>query len=197
MKSKFVLGAVALALGACSSNPHKVDTVRNEELSTSFVAEGIKVTSSGCGTLNRMIGRSCKIVRIDSTATAPTNGGTNNNRESGFIVACDKALANVSHWMGQNVDSERTTRRVGRATELSSSKESQSTVKEEDGKLNSNRENANDINTEVTTIVRVQSRRFLTGWYTSDQDVVGKQEVKCVKRWDAENTELLQTFSSR
>ena len=197
MKSKFVLGAVALALGACSSNPHKVDTVRNEELSTSFVAEGIKVTSSGCGTLNRMIGRSCKIVRIDSTATAPTNGGTNNNRESGFIVACDKALANVSHWMGQNVDSERTTRRVGRASELSSSKESQSTVKEEDGKLNSNRENANDINTEVTTIVRVQSRRFLTGWYTSDQDVVGKQEVKCVKRWDAENTELLQTFSSR
>ena len=197
MNKSLVVIAVTLALTACASNSPKVDTVREEELSTDFVAEGIKVTSSGCGSVSRMFGRTCKVVRIDSTATAPTNGGTNNNRESGMVVACDKALANVSHWMGQRVESDRTTRRVGTATEISQSKESQSSNKDESAAESSNRENLNDIKTEVTTVVRVNSKRYMTGWFTSQQEVVGKQEVKCVKRWDATNTELLQTFNSR
>ena len=197
MKKSLIVVAVALALGACASKPPKVDTVREEELSTDFVAEGIKVTSSGCGTVSKMFGRTCKIERIESTATAPTNGGSNNNRESGFIVACDKALANVSHWMGQRVESDRTTRRVGIANEVSQSKESQSSNRDESASESSNRENANDIKTEVTTVVRVNSKRYLAGWFTVNQEVIGKQEVKCVKRWDNKSTELLQTFSSR
>jgi len=196
MKNSLVIVAIALTLGACSSNPTKVDTVRDEELSTDFVAEGIKVTSSGCGTMSKMFGRSCKVVRIDSTSTAPTNGGTNNNRESGFVVACDKALANVSHWMGQRIESDRSTRRVSQANEISNSKESQSNKGEEGSGESSVRENANDIKTEVTTVVRVNSKRYLTGWYTAQQEVIGKQEVKCTKRWDATNTELLKTFTS-
>jgi hypothetical protein len=196
MKNSLVIVAIALTLGACSSNPTKVDTVRDEELSTDFVAEGIKVTSSGCGTMSKMFGRSCKVVRIDSTSTAPTNGGTNNNRESGFVVACDKALANVSHWMGQRIESDRSTRRVSQANEVSNSKESQSNKGEEGSGESSVRENANDIKTEVTTVVRVNSKRYLTGWYTAQQEVIGKQEVKCTKRWDATNTELLKTFTS-
>jgi hypothetical protein len=195
-KSLIVIG-VTLALGACASGPLKVDTVREEELSTDFVAEGIKVTSSGCGRVSQLLGRTCKIERIESVATAPTNGGTNNNRESGFIVACDKALANVSHWMGQRVESDRTTRRVSEATEISQSKETQSSNRDEGAAESSNRENANDIKTEVTTVVRVNSKRFLTGWYTAEQEVVGKQEVKCVKRWDLTNTNLLNSFAGR
>ncbi len=196
MNKSLVVVAVALALSACASKPPKVDTVREEELSTDFVAEGIKVTSSGCGSMSKMFGRTCKIVRIDSVATAPTNGGTNNNRESGMIVACDKALANVSHWMGQRVESDRTTRRVGIAGEVSASKETQSNRGDEGSGQSSNRENLNDIKTEVTTVVRVNSKRYLTGWYTAQQDVVGKQEVKCTKRWEVTNTELLNTFTS-
>ena len=197
MNNRLVIVAIALTLGACSSNPPKVDTVREEELSTDFVAEGIKVTSSGCGSVSKMFGRTCKVVRIDSTSTAPTNGGTNNNRESGFVVACDKALANVSHWMGQRIESDRTTRRVGIANEVSQSKESQSNKGDEGAGESSNRENSNDIKTEVTTVVRVNSKRYLTGWYTTEQSVIGKQEVKCTKRWDATNTELLNTFTSK
>lgn len=197
MKSKLVIVGVMLALGACSNRPLKVDTVREEELSTDFVAEGIKVTSSGCGKVSQLIGRTCKIVRIDSTATAPTNGGSNNNRETGMIVACDKALANVSHWMGQRVDSDRTTRRVSQSTEVSASTETQNSDRDVGATESSNRENANDIKTEVTTVVRVNSKKFLTGWFTAEQDVVGKQEVKCVKRWDATNNALLNSFSGR
>lgn len=197
MKSKLVVIGVMLALGACSNKPLKVDTVREEELSTDFVAEGIKVTSSGCSKVSQLLGRTCKIERIDSTATAPTNGGSNNNRESGFIVACDKALANVSHWMGQRIESDRTTRRVSEATEMSSSKETQNSSRDIGATESSNRENANDIKTEVTTVVRVNSKKFLTGWFTVEQEVVGKQEVKCVKRWDATNSVLLKSFDGR
>jgi len=197
MNKSLIVVAVALALGACASKPPKVDTVREEELSTDFVAEGIKVTSSGCGKVSQLLGRTCKIVRIDSTANAPTNGGTTNNRESGLIIACDKALANVSHWMGERVESDRTTRRVGLANEVSKSKESQSSSRDEGASESSNRENANDIKTEVTTVVRVNSKRFLTGWYTAKQEVIGAQEVQCVKRWDLTNTNLLNTFTNR
>ncbi len=196
MKSRYVMIAVLLALGACSNRPLKVDTVREEELSTDFVAEGIKVTSSGCSKVSQLFGRSCRILQIDSTATAPTNGGSTNNRETGMIVACDKALANVSHWMGQRVDSDRTTRRVSQSTEVSASTETQNSDRDVGATESSNRENANDIKTEVTTVVRVNSKRFMTGWFTADQEVVGKQEVKCVKRWNATNAALLNQVAN-
>lgn len=196
MKSRYVMIVVLLALGACSNRPLKVDTVREEELSTDFVAEGIKVTSSGCSKVSQLFGRSCKILQIDSTATAPTNGGSTNNRETGMIVACDKALANVSHWMGQRVDSDRTTRRVSQSTEVSASTETQNSDRDVGTTESSNRENANDIKTEVTTVVRVNSKRFMTGWFTVEQEVIGKQEVKCVKRWNATNTALLNQVAN-
>jgi len=197
MKSKLVMVGVLLALGACASKPPRVDTVREEELSTNFVAEGIKVTSSGCGRMSQLVGRTCRVVAIESTATSPTNGGSNNNRESGMIVACDKALANVSDWMGLRVESDRTTRRTGLANEISQSKETQSSNRDEGASESSNRENLNDIKTEVTTVVRVNSKRYLTGWYTAEQEVIGRQEVKCVKRWDETNNALLKSFSGR
>jgi len=197
MKSKLVMIGVLLALGACASKPPRVDTVREEELSTNFVAEGIKVTSSGCGRMSQLVGRTCRVVAIESTATSPTNGGSNNNRESGMIVACDKALANVSDWMGLRVESDRTTRRTGLANEISQSKETQSSNRDEGASESSNRENLNDIKTEVTTVVRVNSKRYLTGWYTAEQEVIGRQEVKCVKRWDETNNALLKSFSGR
>lgn len=197
MKSKLVMVGVLLALGACASKPPKVDTVREESLSTDFVAEGIKVTSSGCGVLSQFVGRTCRVLRIDSIATAPTNGGTNTNRETGMIVACDKALANVSHWMGQRVESDRTTRRISQANEISQSRETQSSNRDEGATESSNRENANDIKTEVTTVVRVNSKRFMTGWFTAEQEVIGAQEVSCTKRWDATNNALLNSFPGR
>jgi len=196
MKSRYVMIAVLLALGACSNRPLKVDTVREEELSTDFVAEGIKVTSSGCSKVSQLFGRPCRILQIDSTATAPTNGGSTNNRETGMIVACDKALANVSHWMGQRVDSDRTTRRVSQSTEVSASTETQNSDRDVGSTESSNRENANDVKTEVTTVVRVNSKRFMTGWFTVEQEVIGKQEVKCVKRWNATNTALLNQVAN-
>jgi hypothetical protein len=108
MQVKYILViATLVSLAACSNRPLKVDTVREEELSTDFVAEGIKVISSGCSTISQALGRTCNVLAIESTSTAPSNGGSTVNRKNAMDAACGYALANVRHWMGQRVDSTR------------------------------------------------------------------------------------------
>ena len=192
MKSKLIMASVLLALGACSSNPAKVDTVRQEELSTDFVAEGVKVTSSGCGAISKLIGRKCQILAIESSSTAPSNGGTTVNRKNAMDAACGYALANVRHWMGQRVDSTRTVQRTGTSTELSGSKESQNSNKDVGATESSERENLNDTKTIVTNTVRQSATGFMEGWQPIKQDVIGAQEVSCTMGWSRKNTDLMK-----
>lgn len=195
MKKSLVLVAVALAIAGCNRSP-KVDTVREEVLSKDMVTPEIEVTHSGCGFLSKAVGRDCKVVRIDSTATAVSNGGSNWNRETALRVACDTALANVSHWMGQRVSSDRNTKTTVNNTEVSASTEKQASVSEGNSE-ESNRANDNASKREITTLVRVQSQRFLKGWkpVTDGSPVVGAQEVKCTQRWDIRDEEFLRQVS--
>jgi hypothetical protein len=195
MKSKLICVAVALTISACSTNPNKVDTVRSEELSTDFVAEGIRVTSSGCGTVSKLLGRKCQILAIESTSTAPSNGGTTNNRKNAMDAACGYALANVRHWMGQRVDSNRSISRTGESTEISESNETQNSKGEGAGS-NSNRQNQNDTKVVVTNTVRQTASGFMEGWQPVKQDVVGAQEVSCTMGWSAKNTNLMKLARS-
>jgi len=192
MKSKLVVVGVMLALGACSNRPLKVDTVREEELSTDFVAEGLKVTSSGCGAISKMLGRECQILSIESTSTAPSNGGTTNNRQNAMDAACSYAMANVAHWMGERTQSFRTVERVGNSKELAESQETQNSDREVGRTESSNRQNSNDTTVVVTNTVRRSSERFLQGWQPVKQDVVGKQEVSCTMGWSRKNTDLMK-----
>jgi len=192
MKSKLVVVGVMLALGACSNRPLKVDTVREEELSTDFVAEGLRVTSSGCGAVSKMLGRECQILSIESTSTAPSNGGTTNNRKNAMDAACSYAMANVAHWMGERTQSFRTVERVGNSKEVAESQESQNSDREVGRTESSNRQNSNDTNVVVTNTVRRSSERFLQGWQPVKQDVVGKQEVSCTMGWSRKNTDLMK-----
>jgi len=192
MKSKLVLISVMLALGACSNRPLKVDTVREEELSTDFVAEGVKVSSKGCDAVSKLFGRQCVILAIESTSTAPSNGGTTVNRKNAMDAACSYAISNVRHWMGEQVNSSRSVTRTGNSTEVSQSKESQNSSKQVGASESSNRENANDTVTEVTNTVRRQSSGFMEGWQPIKQDVIGAQEVSCTMGWSRKNTDLMK-----
>jgi len=196
MKSKLIMTGVLLSLAACSGNQTKVDTVRSEELSTDFVAEGVKVTSSGCGAVSKLLGRKCQILAIESTSTAPSNGGTTVNRKNAMDAACGYALANVRHWMGQRVDSTRTVQRTGTSTELSGSKESQNSNKDVGAAQSSDRENLNDTKTVVTNTVRQSASGFMEGWQPIKQDVVGAQEVSCTMGWSRKNTDLMKQARS-
>ena len=196
MKSKLVVVGVMLALGACSNRPLKVDTVREEELSTSFVAEGIKITSSGCGAVSKLLGRKCEILAIESTSVAPSNGGTTNNRKNAMDAACGYAIANVRHWMGQRVDSTRTVERVGKSTEISGSQESQNSDRNVGASESSVRSNDNDTTVIVTNTVRQNASGFMEGWQPVNQEIVGKQEVSCTMGWSKNNTELMKQARS-
>ena len=192
MKSKLIMAGVLLSLGACATGPAKVDTVREEELSTDFVAEGIKVTSSGCGAVSKLLGRQCQILAIESTSTAPSNGGTIVNRKNAMDAACSYALANVRHWMGQRVDSTRTVERQGISKEISESKEAQNSDRAVGASESSNRENQNNNKVVVTNTIRQQASGFMEGWQPVDQKVVGAQEVSCTVGWSKRNTDLMK-----
>ena len=192
MNKSLIMIAVTLTLGACATGPAKVDTVREEELSTDFVAEGIKVTSKGCGTVSKLFGRKCEILAIESTSTASSNGGTTNNRKNAMDAACGYALGNVSDWMGVKINSSRSVSRTGVSTELSGSKESQNSNKDVGASESSDRENLNDTKVEVTRVVKQTSSRYMEGWQPINQEVVGKQEVSCTMGWSRKNTDLMK-----
>ena len=192
MKSKLIMASVLLTLGACAAGPAKVDTVREEELSTDFVAEGIKVTSKGCGAVSKLLGRQCQILAIESTSTAPSNGGTTVNRKNAMDASCSYALANVRHWMGQRVDSNRTVTRTGTSTEVSGSKEGQNSNRDVGATESSERENLNDTKTVVTNTVRLSASGYMEGWQPIKQEVIGAQEVSCTMAWNRKNTDLMK-----
>jgi hypothetical protein len=192
MNKSLVMISVVLALSACGNRPLKVDTVREEKLEKSFVAEGIEVTSSGCSAVSQALGRTCRVVAIESTSTAPSNGGSTVNRKNAMDAACGYALANVRHWMGQRVDSTRTVERVGNSTEVSESKETQNSSRDIGATESSNRENLNNTKIVVTNTVRQSASGFMEGWQPLKQNVVGAQEVSCTMGWSLKNTELMK-----
>lgn len=198
MKKSLVLIVMALAIAGCNRAP-KVDTVREEVLSKDMVTPEIEVTHRGCGMLSQSVGRTCKIVRIDSTATAISNGGSNWNREDAYKVACMNALSNVSRWMGQNISSEQTVTNVSVNRETSASRENQNNMDRSNNGESSERTNSNDLTREIRNTIRMNSNAYLRGWkdVRDGNSVVGRQEVKCVQRWDAVDEMLLNKFVTR
>jgi len=192
---KFALIIVSsLVIAGCSSNKNRVDTVREEVLSREMVTPEIEVTHSGCGTVSKLLRRKCKIVSIDSTGTAPSNGGTTILRSNAYLRACDQALANVSHWMGQRVVSDRVEKNVGNSTEGANSKELQNSTDSSGNYETSQRENMNDTKIEIINTIRVSSQQFLVGWkpIRDGSPVIDKQEVKCVQRWDRTDIDFIR-----
>lgn len=191
-----VLGSLVIA--GCASNKNKVDTVREEVLSRDMVTPEIEVTHSGCGAVNKLLRRKCQIVRIDSVGTAPSNGGTTVLRSNAYLRACDQALANVSHWMGQRVASDRVEKTVGNSNEGSNSKELQNSTDSAGNSESSQRQNTNDTRIEIINTIRVSSQQFLVGWkpIREGNPVIDKQEVKCVQRWDRLDVDFVHQLSS-
>ena len=90
MKLKLIALAGVLALGACSTtksvNPD--EQIRNQTLTTNFTEDTVKVETN-C-TWYKFWEKDCKIVAIESTATAWTNGTStvqvNEARKVGDII---------------------------------------------------------------------------------------------------------------
>lgn len=192
---KLALIALAtVALVGCSSNPltNSSEPIRNQKLSTSFVAEGIKIeTDCTWYTINK---NECNIVSIESIGTAATNGNTESNRRTALIRAGDRARAQVRHFINEEVSSSRVTNTIAKNVERASDRLKSKTVEGEvvamsdtDAEKDANhsvRENSNNTAYQLTETIRVNATGILRGFKTVKQEIVGPQEVAVTIRWD-------------
>lgn len=190
-----LLAAMSLALIGCSNTGgNDVNTVRGEVLSENFVAENIKVKSKGCNSGGE--GRNCRVISIESLATAPSNGGTETNRNNALIAACLTAESNAMRLIeGSRVAESTVTSTQVVSTEGSNSEENHTS--QLDPIATSNRGNNNETVTTITRTIRRNSSGFMQGWHIKDQAVVGPQEVSCTVVWEQKNENLLRGFRNR
>lgn len=190
MKKSLSLIAVAVALTACSSIGNKAP-ISEQKLSTSFVAEKIKIETK-CDWFG--MGNDCKIVAIESVGTAPANGGTTMNRKTAFIRAEMNAKSNVAMFLNDQVTTTRVQTTIAKNIEkakdrVNSGKEDGSTVEmtDQEAKNISLRENTNDTAIHLTETVRTSASAMLRGFIKIREEVTGDQEVAVTVRWDLQS----------
>jgi hypothetical protein len=200
MKLGLAVVALALSLTACGSIKTSNDSepIRNQKLSTSFKEDTIRIETD-C-TWYKPWQNECDIVSITSIGSATTNGNTTNNRMTAMTRAKDKALANVAHFMSEEVSSNRVSttlaKNVEKASDRLKSRAKEGEVVEmsdKDAEKDTNftvRENSNDTAFTLAENIRVNARARLRGFIPVKQEVSGSQEVTVTMRWtkDSDNT---------
>jgi len=211
MKLKLLVVATAAFLTACGSTNRAPVTnldeqIRNQKLSTSFVSDGVKIESS-CHWF-RPWQDNCEIVAIESTAVTYTNGSSPANLRNALLIAGDKARAQVSHFIREDISSTRVTQTIAKNIEkardvISKNPGNEDTVemtdeesKKKDGNV-STRENSNNTARQLTQTIRVNSHSILRGFRVEKQDVVGPQEVLVTIRWDKESDRFAKSLGKQ
>jgi len=199
MKFKLSALVIALSMTACSSmktgnGTNSSTPIVNQKLSTSFLAEGIKIETK-CSW--NMFGKDdCQLVGIEAIGTAPTFGNTISNRKNALSVAHDRALNQVARFVNQEVTSNRVqntiAKNIEKATDkVKSGKADDSTVEMSDKEASklSLRENHNDTVVTMTETIQTSAKAILRGFIKTDEKIIGDQEVSVTVRWDL-NSEL-------
>jgi hypothetical protein len=188
MKSVFIIG-LSMVLAGCGTFNNKDEPIRNQRLSTSFKNDSIKIETD-C-VWYKFWKNECEVVSIESTATASTNGNTESNRRTALIRAADRARANVRHFIQEDLSSTRTqntiAKNIEKASDTTNTNVSMSDTEADQEKSNSLRVNSNDTAYQLTETIRVNASGILRGFYVSNQEVVGKQEVSVTIRWNKES----------
>lgn len=205
MKSFIACIATVMLVGCGSIKTNDNEPIRNQKLSTSFVAEGIKIESD-CAwyTIDKS---NCNIVSIESVGTAPTNGNTINNRQTAFTRADLRARANIRHFLQEEITSSRVTNTIAKNVEKANDRiktkinEGDSvSMSDDEAKKDTNyaiRENSNDTAHQVTETIRANAVGILRGFRVIKQEVTGPQEVSVTIRWDLDSDRTAQQLRKR
>ena len=193
---KLILIGISIALIGCttlkSDNGGNISQpIASQKLATSFVNEKIKIETK-CALFG--LSSDCKIVAIESTATAPTFGNTVNNRKNALTVAEMRANSNVSEFLNKEITTSRVNNTIAKNIEKASDimkkgTSDGSTVELTDKEATniSLRENKNETVVQLTETIRTSSMAILKGFVKIKEEVVGDQEVSVTIRWDLEN----------
>jgi hypothetical protein len=170
----------------------EIEPIRNQKLSTSFHQDTIKIETD-CVWFKPWKS-DCEIVSITSTGSATTNGNSNNNRMTALTRAQMKALANVAHFMNEEVTSNKVSNTIAKNIEKASDRVKSRTttgeavsMSDSEAEKDTNHsilENSNDTAHSLTENIRNNAQARLRGFYTLKQEVTGNQEVTVTIRWD-------------
>jgi hypothetical protein len=208
MKLKLVVLATTLVLAACSSTKlptvesGQITAINNQKLTTNFTRKGVKMEWE-CAWGTGLFGVSdiaCvkgDVKAIEVTATAPSYGNSEVNRENAFKAAGMNAKAKLRKFINQDVYTSEVSNTISKNVEKANdriknkiSATEEVAMSDEDAGKDTNyaiRENTNDTVRTVTETIRVNAQGILKGVYVMDERIVDRQTVQVTIRWDKDS----------
>lgn len=178
---------MVLVIAGCASAPSK-NSVSDQVLKTNFKEESVEVETS-CLWLHK---DQCRITKVTSIGTAPSNGGTVVNRNIALTRACDNSRANVAQFFNSTVTMNRLQKTVSDSVEKTGSTLTEET--DSMNKQNNTRANTNDTKYSTVQTIQIQAAKTLEGYRVIKQEVVGDQEVACTIQYDEESARIFGTL---
>lgn len=204
-----MMGLVALV--GCSSKPKtttdvpQITPVQTQKLSSNFARKGIKLEFE-CSWYSFFCDRATPTA-IEVTATAPSFGNSESNRETAFIVAEMNAKAKLRRFIQEDVTSSMVTQTISKNIEKANDRVKQRianseeiTMSDDEANKDTNwaiRENTNNVTRTVTDTVRLNANGILRGVKTINETIVDRQTVQVTIRWDTNSDNASQFFNKK
>jgi PBP1b-binding outer membrane lipoprotein LpoB len=215
MKLKLLAISLALVLAGCSSTSKNasvesapITAINAQKLTSSFKRQGIKIEWS-CAYGTGMFGMSdalCvkgEIQAIEVTGYANSFGNSEALRERAFIAAEMDAKARLIRFMNEGVGSNNFAQTVTKNVEKAQDRiknriraDEEVEMSDQDAMKDTNfaiRENTNEVVRTLSESIRNNAEGKLRGTMLKEADIVDRQTVRAVIRWD-HNTERAATY---
>ena len=215
MKLKLLAVSVALLLAGCSSTTKNasvesapITAINAQKLTSSFKRQGIKIEWS-CAFGTGLFGVSdalCvkgEIRAIEVTGYANSFGNSEALRERAFIAAEMDAKARLIRFMNEGVGSNNFANTVTKNVEKAQDRiknriksDEDVAMSDEDAGKDTNfaiRENNNEVVRTLSESIRNNAEGKLRGALLKEADIVDRQTVRAVIRWD-HDTERAATY---
>lgn len=217
--TKIATLVLACSLAACSSTKVSdggpagdITPINAQKMSTAFKRKGIKLEwecawgTGGFGMTNAMCVKG-EIKAVEVSAYAPSYGNSEVNRENAFRVAELNANRKLIEFLQKDVSSSTVvktlTKNVEKANDNVRSKISQNEVSVSDTDADpssvdnnvSTRINVNETVRTVAESITTNSQRILKGVQVIDEQIVDRQTVQVVIRWDKDSRKAVQDLN--
>jgi len=215
MKLKLLALSLALVLAGCSSTSKKasvesapITAINAQKLTSSFKRQGIKIDWE-CAWGTGMFGSTDAIcvkgsVRgIEVTGYANSFGNSEALRERAFIAAEMDAKARLIRFMNEGVSTSNFANTITKNVEKAQDRIKNRIVADEavemsdqDAAKDTNfavRDNTNEVVRTLSESIRTNTEGKLKGAMLKEADIVDRQTVRVVIRWD-ENTERAANY---
>lgn len=202
MKRLALSVAVAtLVLTGCGTVGKSTAPITEQKLATSFVSEKIKIETK-CSWFG--MGNDCEIVALEAVGTAPTFGGTTNNRKNALIGAEMNAKANIARFLNEKITTNTVKTTIAKNLEKANDKVRSGAsngetvaMTDQEAKNVSLRENENSTVVNMTETIHMEAQTILRGFRKVNEEVVGAQEVAVTIRWDKDSERAAEYFRNR